>query len=1135
MLNIYYGSEAADKAKFIFEHIKGRTLLLVPDQFSLQAEKDAFFYLKTKGLIDLMVVDFSSLGHKVVKEAGGRKPPLIDKYGRHMLLTKILREVEGELGVYRGMNWQNSFIDMLNSLISEMKRYGTVPEDLAEVMDKLDEGSYLKYKLADVHKIFEAYQKYIEGKYLDSEDYITFYGDKITDSPLVKGTDVWIYGFDTFTPKNLLVIQRLLKTAHSVNVVMTYEPAGSRSSEDGWSDARFLAEADGRELFALTGYVISMLRKAAEEAGEEVRVEAIVGEKRKNVWSEYDRLHPVSMVKASNIYTEAESAAAYIQGLVRDEGFRYGDIVVVCNDYEVRGSVLRRTFMRYGIPVFMDRKRKVMHHPAVGFLLALMEVISEGYKDDAIMRMIKSGLMGLNADDAELLENYTEEFRIRGTVWKNDFTRHGTRYSDEDLDLLNRMRAEIVSVIETARTQVGARNRASEKISGLYRFLEDDFHIRERLENIITEQMDAELAEGAAETAQSWNVICNIFDQIVETVGEEKLSNSELLKLMTAGFEEIEIGLVPTNSDCVIIGTLQRTRLSRIKALVVTGANEGVLPMLVKDEGLLNDKEKETLENLELELSKRDGIARQEEWLAIYRTLSLPGEKLYMSCSRVDEKGEDIRPSAVYELLADFEMRKGNGAPAGDLGADGNMNELLISPGGTLPYVAEVLRRCCSGGEFNNSWMPVISWYQEHQPLSLDCVTSGVLFDNELGRLGESFADELYRGDSDAIQVSASRLEGYSRCPFAHFVKYGLRAEEAGTFGIGAGEIGDIYHECLMRLSAKLTPEASSGIKVNDPESLWMTVTREECDSQVKHILAEDMENFREGVLSSGPEESYRAERITEICSGIAWMMIQQVRKGHISRMYFEEPFGRGCKLPPVNVDVGGRKVMIRGIIDRMDIMEVNPSGGNSDVNTDGAGVPQEAVRIVDYKTGAESVNVDYFRSGYKLQLMIYLKAAMREPAGVFYFRIKDVDVDADSQKTPDGDAEAALQDRMAEAYRLEGIVVNDMDIIESMDGEFSSASQVIPVKLSKKDNAYAAARGGYLFTRDEFNELSRQVDEQVARICREICSGTIDIAPKVEREKDMDGKLRTSCRYCTYKSICMFDSAFAGCRYHEA
>ena len=127
MLNIYYGAEKTDKEKFIFDNIKGRTLLLVPDQFSLQAERDAFFYLGKKSLMDLRVVDFSTLGRKVVKEAGGARPALIDKYGSQMLLTKAIGRVDSQLGVYRGFSWKSSFIDRIYGVISDMKRYGAGP------------------------------------------------------------------------------------------------------------------------------------------------------------------------------------------------------------------------------------------------------------------------------------------------------------------------------------------------------------------------------------------------------------------------------------------------------------------------------------------------------------------------------------------------------------------------------------------------------------------------------------------------------------------------------------------------------------------------------------------------------------------------------------------------------------------------------------------------------------------------------------------------------------------------------------------------------------------------------------------------------------------------------------------------
>ena len=138
MLNIYYGGENIEKEKFIFEHIKGRSLLLVPDQFSLQAERDAFFYLDKTGLMDLAVVDFSALGHKILKEAGGPVPPLIDKYGRHMLLTRILEESDDALKIYKGVRGKNSFVERVNMLISEMKRSEVSVDMLREVSESLE-------------------------------------------------------------------------------------------------------------------------------------------------------------------------------------------------------------------------------------------------------------------------------------------------------------------------------------------------------------------------------------------------------------------------------------------------------------------------------------------------------------------------------------------------------------------------------------------------------------------------------------------------------------------------------------------------------------------------------------------------------------------------------------------------------------------------------------------------------------------------------------------------------------------------------------------------------------------------------------------------------------------------------------
>lgn len=1171
MLNIYYGGENIEKEKFIFEHIKGRSLLLVPDQFSLQAERDAFFYLDKTGLMDLAVVDFSALGHKILKEAGGPVPPLIDKYGRHMLLTRILEESDDALKIYKGVRGKNSFVERVNMLISEMKRSEVSVDMLREVSESLEDSSFLKYKLKDIVTLFSLYEEAIAGKYLDSEDYITFYGDKMLDSSLVAASDVWVYGFDTFTPKNMLVLERILKTARSLNIVMTWEDAAKtppeRSAKDdagdpsqsgdavtgscrhiACGDAGFLAADDREDLFSLTGFVIRNLVEMAEDLNEEVTCQAITGSGRDNLWSKTMREISVSQedslqekdpritaVCTSNIYAEADRAAAYILQLVREHGYRFGDIVVVCNDTGLRSGVIRRTFVRWGIPVFIDQKRKVIQHPVVGFLLSLLEIIGSGYRDSAVMQLIKSGFLGLAEEEQDALENYVQQFKIRGTLWKKPFSRMGDNYTAEDLNRFNELREQVVSVIETARDRIGKYNTAGEKIRGLYGFLADDFMMEDRIEAMAKAQQEAGFLDGAAETGQSWNVICRIFDQIVETVGEERLSGRALRQIVEAGLAEMEIGIVPVNPDSVLVGTMQRTRVGRVKALLVLGANEGLLPLQKTDEGLLSEREKAVLEEMDLEFSRTEDMVKQEERLAIYRTLSQPEERLYVSCSRIDETGGELRPSAVFRELENFLQSRAESDDSvvlGDL-EDGEVTEIAVSPKGAISYLTDAFREYLEDGKLDEDWLYAGLWYGSHEPEEMERIRRGMEFDNEQNALGGQLADALYRGDRRAIEASASRLEKYSGCPFAHFISYGLRPEDLRVFEMGPREIGDIYHECIMKLSQRLTAGEDSfqgldavPVAITDSDSRWMKITQEECREEIRRILQEETGTYREGLLSSGRNESYRTERIVDICSRVAWAMIGQVRRGRIREMYFEQPFARGAQLPPIRVTAGEHEVLIKGKIDRMDVLEMPE-------HEDGM---ETAVRIVDYKTGGDSVDVEHFRSGYKLQLMLYLKAATQKqevkPAGVFLFKIREIDADADMKNIYPG--REAMEERMEDAYKLEGIVLDDMDLIDAMDTEIGGASKVLPIKYVKKNGTYSGSSGGYLFSREEFEELSAQVDRQVDRICREICDGKIDIRPKKEKKKDMEGNYKTSCKYCSYKSICMFDTAFPGCRYER-
>ena len=297
MLNIYYGRESVNKEKFIYDRIAGtapsvgnaptlgtalvkgaasastgnapdmgsaqiagsgspgfsedrRVLIIVPDQYTLEAERQAFRYLNVTGLVGLDVFSMSRLGHNILRELGGGRRTFIDKYGRQMLLTQIAREKDGELQVFKGNMAKNSFVELANDFISELKQYGVTPEGLRAVRDSVPEKTLLHRKLSDLSLIYGEYQKKIEGKYTDSEDYIDLYIDRIGRSGIVSGARIWVYGFDSFAPKSVKVLRGLMGAAEEVNIVLT----GDKGCRD-------------EELFSLTRTVMHRLIEAGKEVG----------------------------------------------------------------------------------------------------------------------------------------------------------------------------------------------------------------------------------------------------------------------------------------------------------------------------------------------------------------------------------------------------------------------------------------------------------------------------------------------------------------------------------------------------------------------------------------------------------------------------------------------------------------------------------------------------------------------------------------------------------------------------------------------------------------------------------------------------------------------------------------------------
>ncbi|MBR3375701.1 MAG: PD-(D/E)XK nuclease family protein, partial [Firmicutes bacterium] len=504
-----------------------------------------------------------------------------------------------------------------------------------------------------------------------------------------------------------------------------------------------------------------------------------------------------------------------------------------------------------------------------------------------------------------------------------------------------------------------------------------------------------------------------------------------------------------------------------------------------------------------------DPFILMEEKMGIYRNLSDSAEKLYISYSMSDLDGNSSKPSSVWmklrEIFPEAEVKK-------DAVSDRNMKLLLNGAPGGLKHMANALERYTEGEPLPEFTEAGLDWYKIHDPGKLESIRRGLSFTNKAEDLGRDMASRLFRRDPAMdMSISPSRLEKFSRCPFSHFVSYGLKPEERRVFQVAPREIGDVYHSCLMKLTERLT---MPGLPLTDPASPWMTITDDELREMAEGFVKEETSNYREGLFKLGKEEEYRTSRMNEAVVEVCRNLVEQVRAGAIMEGRFEASFGRGQKIPPIAIDtvIDGKheKAYIEGKIDRVDYL------------------PDSRVKIIDYKTGNEKFSIKEAEKGYRLQLMLYLEAALggeKKPAGVFYFHISEPMINMTGKGDPESDPKGVeeLKKAIAKEFKLNGILVDDPQVIKSIAGDFEGFSEIIPVRVNKDGDYSSTGKGeGQMLTEDQFSDLRGKVADTVSEKVAELLKGKVAINP-------MKTKDRSACTYCEYKGICRFDTIFEG------
>ena len=1116
-LQFIFGNSGSGKTRRLYENIiedsirrpEKNYLILVPEQFTMQTQKDLCLMHPAGGIMNIDVLSFGRLAHRVFEEMGEDGRQVLDDEGKNLVLRRIAGNYEDELIVLKGNLKKQGYISEVKSVISEFTQYGVDTERLDGLMEELDEDSYLYYKLSDIRKLYEGFEDYLQEKYITKEEMLDVLSDVVPKSDILKGSIVAMDGFTGFTPVQDHLLGELLKVCEKVIVTVTLD-----EREDPF------VYRHPYQLFALSKQMTTSLVKIAQEAGIEIDEPVYMwkdaGEASGGKYVPYRfRGNPqmafleselfrysgktyseagdspqtesggadthdggaISLHEARDPRGEAQFVAETTRRLVREKGYRYRDIAVIAADMDAYADALEKACEMFDIPVFMDHKKSILLNSFVEYLRSLLAMAEQNFTYDSVFRHLRSGLCGFTDGQIDRMENYCLALGIRGyKKWQQAWVRKPAGTSEEELQELNHLRVRFVEktgglmyVLKQRRKTVGDVTLA------VYEYIAGE-KLQEQLAAMEQEfQAEGELAL-AKEYAQVYRIVLELFDKFVELLGEEQVSLKEYCDLLDAGLEEAKVGVIPPSLDQVVIGDVERTRIKSIKALFFVGANDTLLPGNAGARGLLSERDRERLAEGEIVLSpgSKEQIYIQKFYL--YMNLTKPAERLFLSWSKVSADGKTLRPAY---LVSDIRRLFPSILPADEEKRTLCEREVTRKTG--IRKVAEGISERRTG--VDDEWKELYAWFvrdgKSHGEIG-QILRAGFIR-KDRPRLGKEKAEELYTGRD---RVSVTRLEQFASCAYAHFLSYGLRLSDREEYGFEALDLGNIAHQSLERFSRKA-----------DREKLrWTEMTPKKRDELIAESVEESVIDYGNTVLFSSARNEHLIGRIKRLIGRSVWALTRQMEKGDFEPSGYEMKFGSGK-------------------IDRIDTCK-----------TDDA----VYVKVTDYKTGMKSFDITALYHGLQMQLPIYLNAALSVeekaypgkkivPAGIFYYRIQDPVV-------PDQDSSEDVEKSILKELKLDGLINGDETVIPHLERDLSGSSILFPMGRNKDGSLSKSSRA---LPKEAFETVLEYAREKERSLKEEMYDGEVQARPYEMGDS-------TGCDYCPYKDICGFDLRLEGCAYRR-
>ena len=1117
-LRFCFGPSGSGKSHRIYEEIMQRAaeepgrnfLIIVPDQFTMQTQKDLVMRSDRDGILNIDVLSFGRLSHRILEEVGTKEMPVLDDTGKSLVLQKVAADLKEQLPAMGSLLHKQGYIHEVKSAISEFMQYGISTQDMDKLITSAQKRGALAMKLKDLKTLYRGFQDYIRDHFITTEETLDVLRRSLSKSKILKGSVVVFDGFTGFTPIQNRLIQELMRVCAETIVTVTIGVGEDPYKMDG-----------EQKLFHLSKKTVADLEKLAAEAEVE-RGEDLFVKGGPNRFAKAPALHyleqnlfryqyepyageqqEIHMFEALSPREEVHQTALYIRHLIREQGMTYWDIAVVIGDLEGYASYVETEFGQLEIPCFLDRTRGIVLNPMIEYIKSALQLYIKDFSYDTVFHFLRSGMSDISREEIDELENYVIRTGARGyRTYSRLFTRRteelqenaeGSEQAEEKtMERLNRIRQQFMDAVEILH--MGSQEKAGDYVSHLYDFLEQN-QVQQKLLNYQQQfEKEGDLSR-AREYAQIYRLVMDLLDQVYELLGEEEISRQEFADILEAGFGEITVGTIPQNVDRIVVGDMERTRLKQVKVLFFLGVNDGNIPKNASKGGIISDMDREFLIESGTEMAPSPRQQMYIQRLYLYLNMTKPSEQLYLSYAKVNSEGKGIRPSYLIDTVRKL-------FPAMSVEYPQNRSRLEQIEGRQegARYLAEELREYVEGTLPEEERQDFYLMYRAYEAdaAGRDLLTRAAFRRYRESGLSRIVARALY---GQQLENSVSRLETYAACACRHFLQYGLSLQEREEFGFEASDMGTVYHAVLENFAGKL---AESNLT-------WWDFTEDFAAKAVKESVEAYAATYGETVLYSSARNEYAITRMSRILTRTVLTLQKHLKQGSFQPDDYELSFRFAEDLDSIHVDLSeDEKMHLQGRIDRIDVAE---------------DAEHVYVKVIDYKSGNRKFDLAALYYGLQLQLVVYMNAAMEMesrkhpdkeivPAALLYYHIDDPTIETPVELTDE-----QINEQILAKLRMNGVVNSDPEVVERLDRYMQDKSVVIPVE-KKKDGSFSARSG--VLSREEMQLISSYVDAKIRSIGREILDGKIAANPYEKGNEE-------ACTYCAYKKVCGFDGSIPG------